>query len=194
MPGINLLSCGLRERIYPYQGGLGMKLFSKIFVGILISLSAFSAFAGDAGCGLGSVVIQKNSKVLQLFAMTTNVTFFSQALGITFGTSGCSASGIVQNDRQIDYFVEVNQDDLSREMAQGSGQKLNTLAALHGCQTKESKQQFSTWSQQRYDKIFPNSEVTAVEMAQNLRGEYSRATELAQVCKGKVVGATVSSL
>ncbi len=172
-----------------------MKVMVNLILGALLTLSAGAAFAaGDAGCGLGSVVISKNSKLLQLFAMTTNATSFSQGFGITSGTSGCSSSGIVKNDRQIDYFVEVNQDDLTREMAQGNGEKLTTLAALHGCQTKESQQMFSHWTQQSYDKILPTLETTSVELTKNLEKEFSQSSSVVQACKGASAGATVTAL
>jgi hypothetical protein len=74
---------------------------------LLLGSQAFAA--GDAGCGLGSLIISKNSKALQIFAITTNWSFLSQPLGITSGTSNCSASSIVMNDKEIQYFVEVNQ-------------------------------------------------------------------------------------
>ena len=84
----------------------------------------FAQAQGDAGCGLGSMIIQENTKVMQILAATTNGTFGSQTFGITFGTSGCSASGIVKNDKQIQYFVEVNQEELMREMAKVTAKKL----------------------------------------------------------------------
>ena len=82
------------------------------------------ALAGDAGCGLGGMLIKTNSKLMQLFAVTTNGTSGSQTLGITFGTSDCTSKGLVKNDSQIQYFVEVNHTDIIREMAQGYGDKL----------------------------------------------------------------------
>ena len=85
------------------------------------------AMANDAGCGLGGMLIKNNTKLMQIVATSLNGTFGSQTFGITFGTSGCSANGIVQNDKQIQYFVEVNQEELTREMAQGHGEKINTF-------------------------------------------------------------------
>jgi hypothetical protein len=121
--------------------------------------------------------------------MTTNATSFSQAFGITSGTSGCSASGIVQNDKQIDYFVEVNQDDLTREMAQGEGEKLSALAALHGCQTKESQQAFSHWTQQSYDKILPSLSTTAPQIVLNLKTELKGSPDVVRACAGVAANA-----
>lgn len=128
-------------------------------------------FAGDSGCGLGSVVIQKNSKGLQLLSMTTNATFFSQAFGITSGTSGCSSSGIVMNDKEVEYYVEINQSDLTREMAQGKGEKLNTLAILAGCNGERGKAAFAQFTKERFASIVPNAQVTSSIVVENLKAE-----------------------
>ena len=45
----------------------------------LLMVFGLNAMANDAGCGLGGEIISKNSKLLQLFALTTNGSFFSQA-------------------------------------------------------------------------------------------------------------------
>lgn len=154
-----------------------------ILVAILTMFGAFAFASGDAGCGLGSVIIQKNSKGLQLLAWTTNGLFLTQPLGITSGTSGCSSSGLVQNDKQIEYFVEVNHDDLSREMAQGQGEKLNTLAQLHGCQTAEAKAAFAGMTQSSYEKIVPSSDVQPATMVENLKKEMSQNQKVAGLCQ-----------
>jgi hypothetical protein len=158
---------------------LFLTLFATSFAMVFSSVS----WAADSGCGLGSVIIQKNSKGLQLLSMTTNSFLFTQPLGITSGTSGCSSSGIVQNDRQIEYFVEVNHDDLSREMAQGSGEKLKTLAALHGCMSSESQSTFGAFTQKSYSKIVTSASTPASEIVQNLRAEMTANGEIAQACE-----------
>ena len=153
---------------------------------LLLSLSFFLvsiAQAGDAGCGLGSVVISKNSKLLQLFAVTTNNTFFSQVFGITSGTSNCSSSGLVSNDKQIQYFVEVNQDDLAREMAQGEGEKLNTLATLHGCKSAGAQKSFAQYTQKSYARIFTAADITSTTVINNLEGELAHADAWANECE-----------
>lgn len=154
-----------------------------IFCAILMMFSA-QAFAGDAGCGLGSLIISKNSKGLQLFAMTTNFSFFSQPFGITSGTSGCSSSGLVMNEKEVQYFVEVNQEELSREMAQGHGEKLFTLAQMKGCSTETSQKAFGSFAQQSYAKIMPAADTKSFELVHNLNTEMSTQKELAQLCHG----------
>jgi hypothetical protein len=148
----------------------------------IVLLFAASAFAGDAGCGLGSLIIQKNSKLLQLSALTTNASSFSQGFGITSGTSNCSASGFVSNDRQIEYFVEVNHDDLSREMAQGEGEKLSVLAQLNGCASTDAQQAFAGMAQKSFDKIIPTADTHPDEVVQNLKKEMSESSEVVQLC------------
>jgi hypothetical protein len=150
----------------------------NLLVLLLLALGS-QAYANDAGCGLGSLVIQRNTKLMQLFAITTNGTFGSQTFGITSGTSNCSSSGIVMNDKQIQYFVEANQDDITREMAQGHGEKLSTLAALHGCSTDKSVAGFSSAAQTHFEEIVPSAKVNAVDMVRNMK-----ATSIADVCSG----------
>lgn len=155
----------------------------KTIILALMTLLGTSALAGDAGCGLGSMIISKNTKGLQLLAMTTNHSFLTQPLGITSGTSGCSSSGIVQNDRQIEYFVEVNQEDLSREMSQGQGEKLSTLAVLHGCQTTEAQKAFAHMTQNSFEKIVPAPQVKPGVMVQNLKSELTQNQQVAGLCQ-----------
>lgn len=137
------------------------------------------ALAGDAGCGLGGMLIKSNTKLLQLFAVTTNGSFGSQTLGITFGTSDCSAKGLVKNDRQIQYFVEINQNDLIREMAQGYGDKLSTLAALNGCMTDAQISAFNAKAQSSFRTIAPSANTPAVDMVNNMQ-----SAAIADVCSG----------
>lgn len=153
------------------------------FIALIFAL-AFAQFstAGDSGCGLGSVVISKNSKGLQILSMTTNGTFSSQMFGITSGTSNCSASGLVKNEKEIQYFVEVNQADLSREMAQGQGEKLNTLATLHGCLTREGQTAFSQMTKTSFAQIQPSAQTTASEVVNNLNNQVQTNSEVKQLC------------
>ncbi|MGZ3690199.1 MAG: DUF3015 family protein [Pseudobdellovibrio sp.] len=137
------------------------------------------AMANDAGCGLGGLIIKQNTKVMQVLAATTNGSFGSQTFGITFGTSGCSANGLVKNDKQIEYFVEVNQEALTREMAQGHGEKINTLAALNGCATQEQMTAFATKAQASFATIVPTAKTTAVDFVNNLK-----SSSVGDVCQG----------
>jgi hypothetical protein len=137
-----------------------------------------AAMANDAGCGLGGMIIKQNTKVMQLLAATTNGTGF-QTVGITFGTSGCTANGLVMNEKQIQYFVEVNQEELTREMAQGRGEKISTLAALNGCATPAQITAFNAKAQASFERIVPNPKTTAVDFVSNMK-----SSAVADVCQG----------
>lgn len=150
----------------------------KAFITVFF-MGSMAMAAGDAGCGLGSMIITKNSKLLQLFAATTNASFGSQTFGITFGTSNCNASGIVQNDKQIQYFVEVNQAELTREMAQGHGEKLSTLAALNGCASENQISAFNAKAQSSFATIVPSAKTSAVDFVNNMK-----SASVADACHG----------
>lgn len=137
------------------------------------------AFANDAGCGLGGQVIKSNTKLAQLGATFLNGLSANQTFGISSGTSGCTASGLVKNEKQIEYFVEVNQEALTREIAQGHGEKVNTLAALNGCATDAQAQAFAAKAQASFKTIVPAANTTAVDFVSNLK-----ASSVADVCHG----------
>jgi hypothetical protein len=153
----------------------------KLTLLIILAFSA-SAFAGDSGCGLGSVIIQKNSKLLQLLSMTTNSFFFTQPLGITSGTSGCSASGLVQNDKELQYFVEINNDDISREMARGEGEKMEILAQLNGCTNPEAQKAFLKMTQGSYQDIYPSPEEKAENVVMRIKDKMKSDSEVQRMC------------
>jgi Protein of unknown function (DUF3015) len=147
---------------------------------LIITLLAGSiSYAGDAGCGLGGQIISSNTKLAQLGATFLNGLSANQTFGITFGTSGCTAKGLVQNDKQIQYFVEVNQEQLTRELAQGHGEKISTLAALNGCVSESQISAFNTKAQSSFKSIVPSSEVSAVDFVNNMK-----ASSVADVCHG----------
>jgi hypothetical protein len=141
-----------------------------------------ASLAGDSGCGLGSMIIKSNTKLLQLFSMTTNGSSFSQPLGITSGTSGCTASGLVKNDKQIQYFVEVNSEELKRQMAVGNGEKLSTLATLNGCIDSNSQRVFAEWTKENYQTLVPSSDVSWEQLNSNLKNATESSKVIQQSC------------
>lgn len=139
------------------------------------------SFAGDAGCGMGSLVIQKNSKLLQLFAMTTNATFFTQALGITSGTSNCSANGIVFNDKEATVYAEANLENLKIDMARGSGENLSAFAQILGC-PRELTPAFGEMTQKHYENIFPSADVLPSQVLEKIKNEIHNDKNLSSSC------------
>jgi hypothetical protein len=130
------------------------KYLMAVAVVLSISSSAFAAGYGEAGCGLGSMVFGDSPGFVQIFAATTNGTSYSQAFGISSGTSNCDAKGIVLAQRQQEEFVANNYADLAKEMATGTGERLTVLSGLLGCPTAE-RAHFNSAVQRHYSTIFP---------------------------------------
>lgn len=124
---------------------------------------SWSAKYGMAGCGLGSLVLKENNKMMQVLAATTNGTSASQTFGITFGTSNCSASAqtAAATKAAQEMFVANNLNALSKEAAQGEGQTLNAFAFLLGC-NGDSVNQFAKLSRDSYDAVYNNGNPTVV--------------------------------
>lgn len=160
-----------------------MKALYLIVAGILVlAASSARAQSSDAGCGLGSMIIKEQTKVMQVLAATTNGSTGTQIFGISSGTSNCKSQNFVMREKAVQYFAEVNRDDISREMAQGQGEKLETLAALYGCKT-EAFASFGEFTQTAYGRILPSPETSVSEMVQNLNRELKANTTLAKNCQ-----------
>ncbi len=143
-----------------------MKQLLLTMVSILVLGASNNALAaGDAGCGLGSVIWSKNSKLLQLFAVTTNGTFGSQTFGITSGTSGCTSSSFVNREQQVESFVAANENSLKNDMAKVQGETLATLALLSGCQDDSSQAEFSALMKKNFSDLMVNENTAAQKAA-----------------------------
>ncbi len=119
---------------------------------------------GMAGCGLGSIVFPENNK-MQILAATTNGTFGSQTLGITFGTSNCDGGSLLASKEKVEQYVAANQEMLKNEISRGNGETLNGLADLVGANNRE---QFGNYLKSNYSKIFAKSKQTSTETTDNL--------------------------
>lgn len=142
---------------------------------VLLTIAIVGAFAsaamaagyGAAGCGLGSLAFQKND-MTQVLAATTNGTFGSQTFGMTFGTSNCNNKGLVKLAMVRESFIEANYKDLSRDVAAGKGEYVNSLAKLYGY-TPETSWQFTQLLQKNHTVIFAaNDAKTAVTTINSL--------------------------
>lgn len=155
----------------------------RVLVSVLVVLFSNVVLAsGDSGCGFGSVIISKNSKGLQLLSITTNHSFFSQPIGITFGTSNCSASGIVSNEREKEYFVQANYNELSKNMARGEGESLSAFAVMHGCITPKAKNEFAQVVKSHIVEVIPTSQTSSLEIVSNVRVQIEKNESLKQLC------------
>ena len=148
---------------------------------VLFASTSFAATAyKSAGCGLGSLII-KDEGFVQIFAATTNGTFGSQTFGITSGTSNCAgAGGYASQDAQEHMYVETNRAAITQEMAQGSGEHLNALANMLGCE-KASNATFATAMKKNYKTVA--SKKDADQMLNSVKTVISSDAALAQSCK-----------
>jgi hypothetical protein len=144
-----------------------------LMVGLLVSSSALAIDPGiegvkgqggygAAGCGLGSMVFNRQPGVYQVLAATTNSTFGSQTFGITTGTSNCGPSMVAQGTRN---FVEANREALAKDMSRGQGETIGALTWMAGCGDSRA---VGAALQQRYATIIPSEKASSQEIADKL--------------------------
>jgi hypothetical protein len=134
---------------------------------------------GMAGCGLGSMVIDSKSNFMQVLAFTTNGTSFSQSFGITLGTSNCLPASHKEALNNQQQFIIGNLETLSKEMAQGSGGSIQSLAATFSC-SQDSLPVFASQMQNSYEKIF--AEPGAISVLNAIKDEVKANQGLASAC------------
>lgn len=148
---------------------------------IFFSSSAFAAGYGDAGCGLGSMMLGDTPGATQIFAATTNGSTWTNAFGISSGTSNCDASGIVLAEKEQEIFVAANFSSLAKEMAAGEGEQLITLAGLLGCPPDKGTQ-LGSFTQRNYEAILPSGNTTPVEMLRTVKEGMAGDPVLSAAC------------
>ncbi|WP_394997320.1 DUF3015 family protein [uncultured Helicobacter sp.] len=137
-------------------------LGSLALASVLVS-SAFAAANTNVGCGLGSKLIDKQGLIWNLFQITTNSTSGNQTFGITSGTSGCQWQGLVMDTRTQE-FVASNMDALSKEIAQGKGETLDTFVELLQVEDKEG---FKIALQENYNKLYASKDAQMADVLSN---------------------------
>ena len=152
---------------------------------LLLPISVFAAGYGPAGCGLGSMVIGSKPGMEQVFAATTNGTSGSQTFGITSGTSNCGDHGLVNLSKEREVFAQENYTSLVKEMAQGKGESLSTLASLYQCPAA-THGEFGTLVQEKFDYLVANDQTTSAELLSKLDGQLMQHSKLANSCNIKL--------
>lgn len=166
------------------QTGERIGMTNRILVSGIAMLALTPAFAfagrkyGTAGCGLGSAVMGKNGS--QVSAATTNGTFWSKYLGITFATSNCVQDRTDTAQLEQEFFMMENYNLLSKEIAQGNGSSLDGLAQLLGCE-QDKLTSFKVFAQHEHQKVF--AAPGAVAALETLKDSMRSNSELAKSCK-----------
>ena len=132
---------------------------------ILLATSAMATVNNQTGCGLGSQIIKDDSTAIMLaLQATTNGTSGNQTFGISSGTSGCQKTRFVMNET-TQRFVASNMDQLSKEIAMGHGEAVETLAELLKV---EDKAAFISSLQKNYNSIYTSSNVKMANVLDNV--------------------------
>lgn len=143
-----------------------MKKIILSFVAVAaLSTAGFATVNNQTGCGLGSQIIKDDSSALMLaLQATTNTTLGNQTFGITSGTSGCKRARLVMNERAAE-FVASNMDQLSREIAIGQGESVDTLAELLNVDDKAA---FAATLQANYNVIYTSEKADMASVMDNV--------------------------
>jgi len=141
------------------------KILVSIAAVVALSSAVMAGVNSQTGCGLGSMIIKDDSTaVLLALQATTNGTSGNQTFGITSGTLGCKKTQFVMNER-AEEFVASNMDQLAKEIAQGHGESVDTLAELLEVSDKAS---FSASLQANYNSIYTSKNAKMADVLDNI--------------------------
>ncbi len=141
------------------------KILVSIAAIVALSSSVMAGVNSQTGCGLGFMIIKDDSTaVLLALQATTNGTSGNQTFGVTSGTSGCKKTQFVMNDR-AEEFVASNMDQLAKEISQGHGESVDTLAELLEVSDKAT---FSASLQANYNSIYTSQNAKMADVLDNI--------------------------
>jgi hypothetical protein len=141
------------------------KILVSLAAVVALSSSVMAGVNSQTGCGLGSMIIKDDSTAILLaLQATTNGTSGNQTFGITSGTLGCQKTQFVMNER-AEEFVASNMDQLAKEIAQGHGESVDTLAELLEVSDKAT---FSASLQANYNSIYTSQNAKMADVLDNI--------------------------
>lgn len=141
------------------------KILVSLAAIVALSSSVIAGVNSQTGCGLGSMIIKDDSTAILLaLQATTNGTSGNQTFGITSGTLGCQKTQFVMNER-AEEFVASNMDQLAKEIAQGHGETVDTLAELLEVSDKAT---FSASLQANYNSIYTSQNAKMADVLDNI--------------------------
>lgn len=151
----------------------------KLLVIALLASSSMAMADDDVGCGLGSMLFAGQSGVApKVLAATTNGTYGNQTFGITSGTLGCQADGVISSRARLSMFMGTNSERLARDMSVGQGESLNVLADLMGVKEQDKALFFKT-TQQHFSVIFSDQNQKAGDVLAALQQVMKQDSKLA---------------
>lgn len=137
---------------------------------------------GMAGCSLGSVIFQNNSKGPQIGASIVNQYLSSTKISnisSTKGSSNCDTGPdrLAINESKV--YLDANYASITRDAAQGGGQYLNSFGEILGC-SQEAKGELSTLSQKNFGQIFDTDDSNSAY--ENLKSLMTKDEVLSKEC------------
>ena len=153
----------------------------KLVAVVALALAPLSAHAdNDAGCGLGTQLMEGQSGILfHLLATYTNGILGNQTFGITSGTLGCNGNTTITADAGLTKFASTNFDQLAAEMAAGEGEALTALASLYGVEAAD-RGAFYSLTKTHYGAIMSSDAVTAGEVVATIKSLMAADARLAR--------------
>lgn len=152
----------------------------KLFAISLLAVSGAALADNDVGCGLGTVLWEGQAGLLpKVLAATTNGTYGNQTFGITSGTLGCSADGVIKAEARKAVFASANLDRLAADMAKGEGESLAALAALYGV-SEADRAAFNGLAQAQVASLFANDSTTGADVVASLTAAMKLNANLAR--------------
>lgn len=146
-----------------------MKNMFYVLIGLLLASKAAVADGyGEAGCGLGSVIMGKDGN--QVMASSTNSSTYTNVLGIISGTSNCTDHGSVKQSQKIPLFIETNKLALQKDSARGTGEALVSLASMMGCRGDN----FGHAMRANYGEVFGNDNPSALHIEKTINSIVTR--------------------
>ncbi len=141
------------------------KIIVSVVAVLALGTAASATINNQTGCGLGSQIIKDDSSAVMLSIQATlNGTSGNQTFGITSGTSGCTKTKLVMNERAAE-FVASNMDQLAKDVAVGHGESVNTLAELLAV---EDKVAFAASLQSNYNAIYTSQNAKMADVLDNI--------------------------
>lgn len=151
----------------------------KLLAVALLASSSVVMADQDVGCGWGTMVWAGQSGVApKVLAATTNGTSYNQTFGITSGTAGCQADGVITSRARLSMFMSTNAERLARDMSVGRGETLEVLANLLKIKA-EDKTTFFQATQTHFGKIFAPENKTAGDVLAALNKIMAQDSKLA---------------
>jgi hypothetical protein len=143
-----------------------MKKF-LVLLGVLVFAGVASASQMNTGCGLGTMLLgnKGDTKLMQILITCTNSTSTNQSIGITLdiGAFKCQKTSSWASNKAVEEFVQANMDSIIREVAQGEGDTITTLAQILEV---EDVAAFGGKLQSNFALIFPSKDVEFAHVAE----------------------------